>query len=348
MDLFGSYSREHGLFIVWDPSVGGMRLRRFQIPTSAGASATGTTNVSFTESNRAKESDRTSQRADRSSLRTSWKLQATYTSVLNTTKPQALILVDARARSMYPNDARQESIEDKTMTALSNVGDIISRLIRLYGVPWTLCQRSMNKRGMLLAPGTIHQVIDNTMINPFTGAQGITSNDSVYCFLTRVGMNPSTGETTIEFVINSSDDQSLYRQWSPTALVDFSLNTGGYTHGYNSGTKQLSTVQNYGTNASGDGAYFAIGDTIRIIQRDNSQAPITEKTDTVAGVSGGVLTLTTGVTALATDSESVVILQKYNSATSTRQSGATRVSWQGDGATRTIQGNATARLNRWA
>jgi len=249
---------------------------------------------------------------------------------------------------MYPNDARQESIEDKTLVAMANLGDEITKLIRLYGAPWTLCQRSMNKRGLLLAPGTIHQVVDNTMVNPFTGATGIASSAAVYCFLTRVGMNPATGDVTIEFAINSSDDQSLYRQWSPTALVDFSLNTGGYTNGYNSGTKQLSTVQHYGTNASGDGAYFAIGDTIRIVQRDNSQTPIAEKTDTVAGVSGGVLTLTTGVTALATDSESIVILQKYNSASASRQSGATRVSWQGDGATRTIQGNATARLNKWA
>ena len=361
--IFTPYAREHGLFIMWDPSGGRIRLRRFQIPTQAGASASGTTNVVFTESNRAKESDRTSQRSDRSSLRTSWKIQPAFspgailggwrgTSAniggVGVNKPQPVVIVDVRARSMYPNDARQEEIDDPTLMASATLGDTISQLIRLYGSPWTLCQRSMNKRGMLLAPGTIHQIVDNTMVNPFTGATGITSNAAVYCFLSRVAMNPSTGDVTIEFMINSSSDQSLYRQWSPSALVDFNLNTGGYTHGYNSGTKQLSTVQHYGASASGDGADFAIGDTIRIIQRDNSQAPITEKTDTVAGVSGGVLTLTTGVSALATDSESVVILQKYNSATATRQNGATRVSWQGDGSTRTIQGNATVRLNRYA
>lgn len=349
MDLFQPYARLHGLFLVWDPSAGSIRLRRMHPPSKAGASSSGTTTVAFSESNRAKETDRTSQRQDRTSLRTSWKLQAGFS--FHSFSPPSIVINDVRARSMYPNDARQEVIEDKTLIDIGAVGDTVRELVKLYGAPYTICSRSMNKRGMLLAPGTIHQVVDNTMVNPFTGASGITSSDTVYCFLTRAAMNPSTGDVTIEFVINSTEDQSLYRQWSPTALVNFNLNTGGYTHGYNSGTKTLSTSQKFGTDSNGDGelAYFDVGDAVRIITRDNGDDTLTSsQTDTIASIGTGTITLTTGISALSTASETVVILQKYNSATTSRKTGATRVSWQGDGATRIIQSNATVRLNRWS
>jgi len=342
IELFKPYAREHGLFLAWDPSANGISLRRIRIPSATAAG----TNVSFTESNRARESDRTSQRVDRTNLRTSWKLQPRFS--FSTFKPGSITLVDAQARSMYPNDDRQEELTDPTLVATGMFATLLNPLVSLYSTPWTLCQRSMNKRGMLLAPGTVHQVVDNTMVNPFTGAAGITSADAVYCFLTRVAVTPAEGAVSIEFVINSTDDQSLYRQWSPTALVDFTLNGGGYTRGYNSAAKSLVTTMTYGTNSDGDAGYFAVGDTIRVINRDSSDGTSASQTDTIAAIGGGTITVTTGLSALSATSETIIVLQKYNSATTTRKTGATKVAWQGDGDTRVIQGSSTARLNRWS
>jgi hypothetical protein len=343
IDLFTPFAREHGLFLTWNPSTSGISLRRIIIPQAASAGS----NVTFSESNRARADDRTSQRVDRSSIRTSWKLKPAFRFDGFSQDPPALVINDTRARSMYPNDDRQEDISDSTLVASDGMAAIVTRLLLMYGSPWTLCSRSMNKRGMLLAPGTIHKVIDTTLVNPFTGATGIATGDDMYCFLTRVAVTPADGTVTIEFVINSTDDNSLYRKWSPTALVDVSLNTGGYTRGYNSGTKTLSTIMAYGTNASGDAQDFAIGDTIAVINRDSSFQEM-RQTDTIAGISGATITLTTGISAVSTVCESLVILQKYNSATTTRQTGATKVAWQGDGDARVIQGSSTARLNKWA
>lgn len=355
-DIFLPYARQHGLFLVWDPSVGKISLRRFLVPSKASTSA----NVSFTESNRAQTTDRTTQKSDRSSLRTSWKIQPAFTSAGlvgwragpadNFSKPPPLIINDVRARSMYPNDSRQESIDDPTLISYQDLGATIARLLQLYDAPWTLCQRSMNKRGMLLAPGTYHQVIDNTMVNPFTGAAGIVSTDSVYCFLSRVGMTPSTGEVAIEFFINSTDNQALYRQWSPTGLVDFTANSAGFTHGYNASTKTLQMTAHYGSPlGANDALSFETGDKVLVRARDNSDPLLTsEVSATVASIGSTTIVLTTDITSVSTVSETVVMLQKYNSATTSRQTGASAVSWQGNGNTHLIQGTATANLDKWS
>jgi hypothetical protein len=346
IDLFTTYAREHGLFVVWDPSAGSIRLRRFAIPTKAAATLPGAAaaNVSFTDSNRAQTSDRTSQRADRSSLRTSWKIQAAF-SFNGDNKPNALVITDVRARSMYPNDARQESIDDKTLIDFPTLGATIANLISLYGVPWTVCQRSMNKRGMLLAPGTIHQIVDNTMVNPFTGASGITTGAAIYGYLTRVAMNPSDGAVTIEFVVNSSDDQSLYRQWSPSGLIDFDATTNGYV----AATKTL-TMKAHFSGSTNDALAFEAGDLVSIRSRDNSDpaALLADIAATIASVGATTIVLTADITAVSSVVESVVVLQKYNSATAARQSGASEVSWQGNGDTKIIQTTTTARLNKWS
>ncbi len=344
LDMFTPYARQHGLFLVWDPSGGQIRLRRFAVPSKASAAS----NVSFTESNRAKESDRTSQRSDRSSLRTSWKIQPKLSFTVDS--PPAVIINDVRARSMYPNDSRQESIDDPTLIDFPLLGQTIAQLLSLYNAPWTLCQRSMNKRGMLLAPGTYHQIVDNTMVNPFTGASGIVSTDSVFCFLSRVAMNPSTGDVTIEFFVNSTDNQALYRQWSPTGLIDFTANSAGFTHGYNSSTKTLQMTAHYGSpQGANDALSFEANDTIFVRTRDNADPSVTSSVSaTINSVGATTIVLTADITSVSAVVESIVMLQKYNSATTSRKSGASAVAWQGDGDKHQIQSTSGATLSKWS
>lgn len=339
--VFTPYAREHGLFLVWDPSAGRISLRRIRIPQKANGSST----VVFSESNRAKDTDRTSQKADLASLRTSWTIKLFYAVGAGVTKAPTLTVNNVSARSMYPNDQRQESIEDKSALTLEGLIPIVGQLTQLYGSPWTLCSRSMNKRGMLLAPGTIHQVVDNTMVNPFTGASSVTAGDAVYCFLTRVSMVPSTGEVTVDFVVNSTDDNSLYRQWSPCGLIDFDATT----HGYIAATKTLTMKAHFGASGANDALSFAAGDTVYIRTRDNSDvAAESAVTATIASTGATTIVLTTDIVAVSSTVESIVTLQKYNSATTARKTGATRVAWQGSGDTRLIQGTSGTRLNRWA
>ncbi len=343
-DVFTPIAREHGLFIVWDPSASRVRLRAIQIPQPANAAT-----FAFNESNRAKVDDRTSQRLDLTSLRTSWKIQGGWDWSTQQWTIGPVIVNDVAARSNYPNNARQEVIEDKTLTLPDGIGRALADRTGLYGSAWTSCQRSVNKTGMLLAPGTIHQVIDNTMVNPYTGATGITSTDKVYGFLMAISSNPATGEVTATFAVNSADDNAQYRQWSPTALVDFSATTNGYVDG----TKTLTLVSHYTNYTTGaDGRDFRVGDKVIITARDGSslgsfyQAPAEIATISTDGVTV-VLVSALGFS-LNTDTDTIMILDVYgHSQTTARKTGDDRVAWQGNGTTRVIDSPSTVRLNKW-
>ncbi len=339
MDLFGPVSREHGLFICWDPDDSLVRLRTMRVPQAANADS-----FTFDESNRSSPGDRTTQRLDLTSLRTSWRLRTGFEWISQQFKIGPIVLNDVQSRSNYPNNARQETIEDKTIVYGSQVGPFLVQRFALYGIAWTLCTRSLNKRGMLMAPGTIHHIVDATAVNPFTGASQITSGDAVYGLLTSVSANPATGEVKIQFMINSGDDNARYRPWSPSGLIDFANNSGGYTNGYNSSTKTLAMLAHYGQ--ANDALDFVAGDKVRVAPRDR---PITtEYLDTVASVGATTIVLTTGLSGpVSTSTDSVVMLQPYSEATTDRKTGDHKVSFMGDGKTRIIDGVTSAYLHRW-
>lgn len=340
-DVFTPISREHGLFIVWDPYHSKIRLRTLRVPQPANADT-----FVFNESNRAQPGDRTTQRLDSTSLRTSWKIQGGWDWATQKWAQGPIVFNNVTARSNYPNSARQESIEDKTLSVGALIGDAIAQRNDLYGNAWTTCNRSVNKTGMLLAPGTIHQIVDSTMVNPYTGATGVTSSDLVYGFLTGISMNPSSGDVTATLVVNSSDDNTLYRPWSPVGLVNFAATSNGYVDG----TKTLTMTTRY-TNQSGksDGSDFQAGDRVIVTWRDDDVGTFAIS-DEIASVSSDGITvvLVTGLgVAVSSVVESILILDYYFLQATTRKSGATRVAWQGDGDARMIAPTTGARLNKW-
>lgn len=356
-DIYRPIAREHGLFILWDPTDGLIHMRRIRRPSAAEAQEGrwGSTFV-FSESNRSKTNDRTSVRQDRTSLRSSWKISRGWSYVAKEFKAAPFVINSPLSRSFYPNDTRQEEIEDKTLMANNIQGSaglaallvtIIDRS-QAYQFPWMVWRRTVNKSGLMLSPGTYHQIIDNTIANPFTGARGITSDDGVYVLLGATSKNYATGECMVELYAFSTADKNTAQVWSPTGLIDFNA----ANHGYNSGTKVLTMATHY-TNQTlfNDGVDFAAGDKIRVVARHSDTGLQYSAQDTIAAISvdGLSITLTTGLAvALPTAVESIIILDRFSGAPAARKAGGVRpVAWQGDGATARIQGDTTKNLTRW-
>ncbi len=158
------------------------------------------------------------------------------------------------------------------------------------------------------------------------------------------------GEVEVTFLVDQIADNDLVRQWSPTALLYF----GGTENGYVTSTGVVTLASWFTRNASGtdyDGIDFEVGDTIALIPWDTDPAtgsPAYEKTSTVSAVStdGRTVTVASGLGAVSTTAETIMILRSFSSATTARKSGASKVAFQGSGDTLLI--DSTARLNKWA
>lgn len=357
-DIFRPIAREYGLFIVWDPTDGLIHMRRVRKPSAAEAQEGrwGSSFV-FSEANRSSVKDRTTVRQDRTSLRSSWKLSRGWDFIKREFKDGPLTINSNFARSFYPTDSRVEELEDKTLLTKDNTSqsslDAITRQLvartSLYQFPWMVWRRSVNKTGLMLSPGTYHQIVDNTIANPFTGARGITSGDGVYVMLGATSKKYSTGECTVElYAFSTADNTAGSQVWSPTGLIDFSA----ANNGYNAGTKVLTMKAHYtAQTAAFDGIDFAVGDKIRVVSRHNDSGLQYTAQDTITAISatGSTITLTTGLaSALSSLVESIVILDRFHLAPTTRKSGGVRpVAWQGNGATNRIDNDATTKLCKW-
>lgn len=180
---------------------------------------------------------------------------------------------------------------------------------------------------------------------------GIASADNIYCLLIEVGAVMGSLDVDVVALVQAVEPASLLRPWSPSARVDFTANSGGFTNGYDSVAKKLKFVKHY-TNVTGavfDGIDSVVGDKVLVTTRDNDGAPAYSYTAEVAAVAADGLTVTL-VAALAgaldTAVESVMLLQKYTSNVAARQSGANAVAWMGDARDDLIQD--TAQNSRWS
>jgi len=356
-DYYQAIAREFGLFILWDPSISKIRLRYIQQPTAAAAanSAQGSSFI-FSEANRAKIEDRTLAKQDRTSMRGSWKVQTGWDNLAGAFTAPDIIVNSLTTRSFFPNDIRQEDIPDKSFGARvhGGTGSQVQALIPhitshsvIYQFPWTVWHRSVNKTALMLSPGTFHQIVDNTLANPFTVARCITAADGVYAILGGISKNYRTGECTAELYVLGSSNTRAFSPWSPCALVDHTA----ATNGYDTGTKILTLASHYTKSANNyDGVDFAVGDKVRIVSRHNDSGYQFTSNDTIASKAGAgrTVTLTTGIAALAGAVEYVMLLDKYHLAsTSRKQGGATSVTWQGNGSTRRVDTVTTTSLFKW-
>lgn len=220
-DLWEPIGKETHTFLVWDADSERFAMRRLLIPSSASAET-----YRFTDSNRMSPNDVTRYDEDFTMVRVGWTIKYAWHSGEKKLMRE-IGFTDQSARSMFQVAAKIEEIKDPTLVRMSTAAEVLAGLASgsvYYRYPWVRCARSINRTALALSPGTVHQVVDATIHNPYTGAFGITAGDAVYGLLTEVTRNPATGDCFIEFLIPPVDYGNL-RPWSPTALVDVTANT---------------------------------------------------------------------------------------------------------------------------
>lgn len=152
-----------------------------------------------------------------------------------------------------------------------------------------------------MAAGDIVTVDDNFARNPVTGQRGVTGRTGIVIAHKYApgggrfdgGSDGMVGEVTI--MLAALDRNFAY---APTALVDISANTGGYTGGYDNAALKLRTVaSNY--SAANDASDFATGDLIRIIEVSGSIASPDTWLRSVTAVVGADITINAALAAPA-------------------------------------------------
>lgn len=195
--------------------------------------------------------------------------------------------------------------------------------------------RSLDHRYVeLLSPGDIVTLEDNFARDPLTGIRGVNSRAA---FVTSVSYDlggsgatpgsdprPYSGDITCNFL-----DTQRGRSYAPSADIDETQNSGGFSAGYNSATLTVRCYDKhyshtlwlitkrglrYVTEAA-DASNFVAGDKILIIERDpvDPANPLYWER-TVASQSGNDLALTVALNAPAWDSAKRyrIVPQKYS------------------------------------
>lgn len=187
--------------------------------------------------------------------------------------------------------------------------------------------------------GDIVTVADNYARDPISGRRGIGARAATITRLWYVPGPKLAGE--VELMFYDAHRGELY---APSAQVDETANTGGFTAGYNSATNTLRTYQHKFSHAISfpvfrgrgdvgtpgtqtiseplDAAALAANDKVLIIEIDpsNPLSPIFWER-TVASVSGVDVALTAGLSSPAFDSTKKyrITYQKYSQVTATQQ-----------------------------
>ncbi len=344
-EILPALLKVYGLAVVWDPETSRVVFRPLRFPTAANAH-----NISLSDSNRTRVDDETTRVIDASNVRTSWLLKWGWDWVEGKFTSTDINIIDNTVASTGVAE-KPENIEDKTLWIKGNddafkyLGELFARGF-LYQQPWLRCSRTLGRVGLTLAPGTYHLIVDRNLVNPFTGRRGVTAADRLYGMLISVTGNPASPDKgTCTFLLNQYRKSGLFRSWSPCGLVDY--DAAG--HGYNTGTGVLTMARRYSSHATNhDGYDFDVGDTVRLIAWNASEtALVYDETATIlaAATDGSTLTVASGLPAIGTDVEVLVVLREYVNATAARQG---EIAFQGDASTMIIEGTAGAELHRWA
>jgi len=344
-DILMPIIKAYGLGMVWDPELAKVSFRPLRTPAAPGAHA-----IILSESNRADEHDRTSQHIDQANVRTSWTLNWGWDMVEKKFVATPITLIDniVQSAGSYQKD---EKFEDKTLwwkadlDGIEYLNSLVFSRDYLYQQPWMKCGRTLNCAVLTLAPGSYHQIVDNTLINPFTGRVGITAADGLYALVMSVSANPynmKSGMVTV--LVNRTRKSSLYRSWSPCGLVDY--DAAG--HGYATGTGVLTMKRQYSSHATNkDGWDIVVGDPVRMISRHAPNGVLAyDQTTTVLAVAadGSTVTVASGLPAVGTGIEILLVMRDYANATTARKAA---VAFQGDSTTMIIESVAGAELHRW-
>jgi len=195
----------------------------------------------------------------------------------------------------------------------------------------------------VIAPGDVVTVTDRAARDPLTGARGVNSRAA---FVTSAfgdygGPSPVPGgeprEPSADVVVNFLDTQRG-RAYAPSADIDETANSGGFTSGYNVGTKTVRCHANHyshvitfqrarGTvylSEAADASRLVAGDKVNVIERDpaNTAAPLTWSDTVLTTPVGNDVPLTTGLAGFDTTKRYRIVPQKYSQVQTTQREAA--------------------------
>ncbi len=192
------------------------------------------------------------------------------------------------------------------------------------------------------APGDTCTFSDSFSRDPVTGIRGVSARAGMILRLVSSpgGLAPDAktpqgcaGEVDI-FV--STDRATI---WSPSAEIDETLSSGGYSAGYNSSTKALRCYANEHSEwfEAVDAHNFEANDTIYITEKDPTGAPL-QWTRIVASVSSNDIIMTATLSSPAWDATKTYRITScsYNASQATQQTDA----YMADDVTGLVDGTA--------
>jgi hypothetical protein len=188
-----------------------------------------------------------------------------------------------KARNTFGQDV--EALSPMIERLISHLGDIV---LGQFAYPLKRLSRTINRRFFHVRPGDTVSLTDDSIRDPRTGVRGLSNYP---CWVEKVQTDWSTGIGTVSLIMLVGDDATRYGVYSPAAKMV----------SYSAGPKEVTVEANEftftGTTASPDASHFAVGDKVRLIEESSAvpSSPDTA-TDTVAAVSGNIITLTTGFT----------------------------------------------------
>ena len=247
--------------------------------------------------------------------------------------------------------ARASTLKMRNVFKLTGAGADVEALVTEFlaffpvmSRPVTRMRRTIDPRYWeQLAPGDIVTVTDAFARDPLTGNRGITARPA---FVTRVWYSPNgmTGEVDLLFI-----DVHRGSELSPAAQVDESVTGGGFTAGYNSGTKTIRLREHAYSNSiflqtrrgtvaweeADDATNFVAGDAITIVERDpsNTAAPLTWDRNIVSVTGNDVVHDDVALAAFDTTKQYVITAQRYTSCQASQKDAV----FQADDATEFVQ-----------
>jgi hypothetical protein len=142
--------------------------------------------------------------------------------------------------------------------------EVGSTLLAYLSRPLAYVRRSVDFQvATRLYPGARVSISDSALVNPVTGTRGVT-NLLAWCVSVDMDWRSGVGEAVFAF----SPELSWVKLGglAPSARVDETASTGGYTNGYDAATKRLKCKPHEYSSASEpkDMSQFAVGDKVRV------------------------------------------------------------------------------------
>lgn len=216
-----------------------------------------------------------------------------------------------------------------------------STVLAYFSRPVAVIERSYNfSLETQFAAGDLVTISDNSVIDPATGSRGVTT---MACWVLSKSFDWTTGIGSVRLAFLPELSAGI-AVWAPSARIDDTVSSGGFTNGYASGTKTIRCkAHEYSLSVDAvDASRFTAGDKVRVIRL--GQTSPTSWADTVVSVSGNDIVLTTGLTGWTGTGYYVIQSDDVSTATATQVSKFTYIADDADDTT----GLAGRLSYRWA